>query len=734
MLPIGYRICVLGCACSLILALVAGCGNGKPVDSGKAKKKSGNAKQSNSAKSKSTDNADDDSSLGDLIRKKLEQAETSETQRVPPRKEPDPVILAAKPMPVEPQITKNSPEHPVPGKLIADVQRSVYQSLWTRDGRRLVVIASGQLMVVDVATGAIQNPGPDNAYQLALSPDEQTLAITTEDHRIEFWNFPDVGSGPVAQTPAQKDLIPQIKFSPDSNTLYSTTYNATKVQAWNRADGKLAKELPVEKLQIQYMELSNDGNLLALTGEFKVGEFQVVRQLQIWDLKTNQIRHELPIDYMATVMAFTSQGKQLAVGAFIPSSVWLWDTDSGKLIKELTGHGGEIKALAYIDHDQYLVSGSSDKTIRVWDSKTGAQKAVLEGPKDTIRSLVAAPKVPWFASADGREIRFWSIEDVLNHPERSTKTGGELRSVRAHEDGGLWHFDVSKDGKYLVSRNSETVKLWNIESAKMIKSFPSQESGAPPVAISPDGKQFAFTKYQAIDLYSIPGGELQQTLKHEEIYRSRRLIYTPDGNKLIVGTGKFVQVWDVATNRLLKDWEPDTTGIESMAITSDSQRLITGNESGKLTFWNLSTYKSLKSIQVSQEQIMEIALSSDDAVMATSSFNEPLRIWDVATETIRLTKNLHAARIDGMVFLPGTSFLAVPGVEDQYALQDEYRNAVTILDTKTGESVKVLKGHTETVMTLRYLPERKQLVTSDQYSIKFWELDPAELHPMTKSQ
>jgi WD40 repeat protein len=69
-------------------------------------------------------------------------------------------------------------------------------------------------------------------------------------------------------------------------------------------------------------------------------------------------------------LAFSPDGRMLA-SAGSDSTIKLWDTSRGLLIRTLSGHLGAVRAVAFSPDGKSLVSGSQDHTIRIWDLETG---------------------------------------------------------------------------------------------------------------------------------------------------------------------------------------------------------------------------------------------------------------------------------------------------------------------------------------------------------------------------
>jgi len=727
------------------LMLVAGCGGGgKPASKSE---KTGTAAKSKSQKAKPAESnekgAEFDASAPNpfFAPASTETATASKpAEPAPSRTRPresatPPAANPANPAKaVEVADLSKTPEHPIPGQPLIKIQGGVRDLVWTRDGRRVIGVNYDHLILINVAAGVAEKTPFIDAIQLALSPDEQTLAVATAKASIEFWSMADLRKGPNAKTAAgnRDNPILDLAYSSDGKSVYSVTYDAKSVTVWNPVDGSQVSEISTGELGIHQFAASPAGDLLALSGEVKTGEFQITKKLCLWDAKSGKLKYELDNQPQSipSALKFSSDGKLLAVGGDLDPSLRIWDTQTGKMLKDLQGHGREVKSIAFFDQDRRLVSGGNDQVVRTFDTGTGESQSELIGSRDFIFSVAGAPRVPWVVSADTSEIRFWDLEVAAKDPQHYARTGDETRNIKAHSKGGLWHIDVSSNGKYVVSQASNEMKLWDAESGKMLKMIEGQAEGAAPVAISPDGKLMAhISGFREVELYSVPDGKLQHKFSHDNISWARQMMFTPDGSRLILAAGKHLFVWDVARKTLLKTWEGDEKEIESMTLTSDAGQLVTGSETGKIAFWDLKTFKLLKSFEAGTSKVLAMALNSDDSQLATTAFDQPLQVRDLKSDMVVTTRKVNNSRIDCVLFLPGTNLLALPaGASHEQFSDRSFQWAIWIVDAATGKNVKSFKGHTDSPMSLRYSAARKQLISGGQDgSIKFWDLDPAQL-------
>ena len=131
-------------------------------------------------------------------------------------------------------------------------------------------------------------------------------------------------------------------------------------------------------------------------------------------------------DVVASV-AFSSDHRHIVSGSH-DKTVRVWDAETGQSVMDpLKGHDHYITSIAFSPDDQHIVSGSVDKTIRVWDTQTGQSiMDPLKGHDNYVTSVAFSP--------DGQHIvscrKFpRSLIRVIRHP-RHPKPNNALQSCR----------------------------------------------------------------------------------------------------------------------------------------------------------------------------------------------------------------------------------------------------------------------------------------------------------------
>jgi len=101
---------------------------------------------------------------------------------------------------------------------------------------------------------------------------------------------------------------------------------------------------------------------------------------------TRMTGHQQPIN----LTSYSPDGRLIASGAF-DKSVKLWDGKTGKFIGSLRGHVGSVYQVCWSADSRLLASGSKDSTIKVWCVRTKKMKVELPGHADEVYTVDWSP-------------------------------------------------------------------------------------------------------------------------------------------------------------------------------------------------------------------------------------------------------------------------------------------------------------------------------------------------------
>ncbi len=165
-------------------------------------------------------------------------------------------------------------------------------------------------------------------------------------------------------------------FSPDLRTI-AVAGPDFKIKILDRSNFGVAQALLGHKAPILALAFNANGTMLASAS--------ADRTVRLWDPRGyNQIKVIKTKDYAVSALAFSPDGRLLAYGGTVikedtpyrynDTEFFVWDIIKGKQVASLEGHRGAILALAFSPNNKWLASGSADKTIQVWDTKSWTPK------------------------------------------------------------------------------------------------------------------------------------------------------------------------------------------------------------------------------------------------------------------------------------------------------------------------------------------------------------------------
>lgn len=298
------------------------------------------------------------------------------------------------------------------------------------------------------------------------------------------------------------------------------------------------------------------------------------RELEIWNV------------------SFSPDGKRLASSR--QNDIFIWDVDSGKLISRMQGHAGNITCLSFGPDGKWLISSSTDRTVRSWEVETG-KNLVSHGGKhtafngrfipglgpDCIRSFALSPDGTQLAHANGNSI---SISMGINPLVPPFFQGSESYPGGVMERLPVWTVAFNTDGKrYACGRIDGSVYLMGFGMPKKIS---AATDAVLRVAFSPDGQQFATA--------------------------------SADGT---------VNLWNATDGLAIASLPPHETAARCAAFNHDSSLVVSAGEDGIVRVISRSRSAATIELAAHEGKATAAAFHPTDNRMATTGSDGIVRIW-----------------------------------------------------------------------------------------------------------
>jgi WD40 repeat protein len=298
--------------------------------------------------------------------------------------------------------------------------------------------------------------------------------------------------------------------------------------------------------------------------------------------------------YPNTVIVY----KDKLISGSSDKEIKICDLDTGQELMTLAGHEGEISSI--VIYKNKIISGSLDNTIKIWDINTGEELKTLRGHQDSILSIAACGD--WVISGSMDEtIKIWDID-----------TGEELKTLNGHTN--TVSSVIVYDKKLISGSWDNTIKIWNHETGEELLTLTGHNDEVKCIIVY-DDKIISGSRDTKIKIWDLKTGhELQTLTGHRDLVTS---IVAYDNKLISSSNDKTIKIWDLKTGKELQTI--DTHYNRPIKICD----LKTGKE---IKILNLKTGKELPTLDAHKDWITSVALCEDRIISA--SRDKTIKIWD----------------------------------------------------------------------------------------------------------
>jgi WD40 repeat protein len=291
-----------------------------------------------------------------------------------------------------------------------------------------------------------------------------------------------------------------------------------------------------------------------------------------------------------TSVAVTPDGRYVVSGSW-DSTVRVWELATGKEVRRLTGHQGHVESVAVTPDGRYTVSGGNDATLRLWELGTGEEVRCFSGHKDGVTSVAVTPDGRYVVSGSwDRTVRIWELT-----------TGKEVRRLTGH----LFHVAsvaVTPDGRYILSGGADaTLRVWDLATGTQLRELlgfgvpvigiAATLDGRYVVSVSNSAKGFGM-EVSHVAVWACGSWNAVWPSPYNKTFEILSApAVTPDGRYVVLAKSSFpfysaVLVWELATGNEVRRFETDKQ-FRSLAVTPDGRYLVCGCEDGTVRVWYL---------------------------------------------------------------------------------------------------------------------------------------------------
>jgi WD40 repeat protein len=459
-------------------------------------------------------------------------------------------------------------------------------AVFSPDGR-FILSHSGAAQLWDVATGTqlYHTSNTHSCTAIAFSPDGQNVLYGFFDGTVEVWAIATWAKQTVLPRCSNAE-VKAVTFTPDSQSVVSAFEDGT-VQVWTQQTQKVFTTgcsffSPAALSDVEVVFSRNWEVVFSLDCRFMAatacdGEYAA----RVWTLIPGASPEPLVIagltDKAYFAAAFSPDGSTVAFGAM--DGIHVWDTTTSTQRMTINGHSSRVTAIAFSRDGQFLVSGSEDKTIMVWNFSAGAQQPdyVLKGHSGIVLSVAFSPDAKLVVSSSQQDpMRVWSGAVSVDE------------SVMEGDTYVIKTIVFSHDGRHIASGSEDsTIRVWDAGTGRQKYVLEGHEDEINRVVFSPNSQTIAScSRDRTVRLWDVATGTQVHAVLHHP-WTPDAVVFSHNGQSILAinnyTRGEMrgaleAYVWEVATGTQkcviscspsqLSPWDP------SPVIFSPSDQLV----------------------------------------------------------------------------------------------------------------------------------------------------------------
>lgn len=492
----------------------------------------------------------------------------------------------------------------------------------------------------------------ERVFTVAFSPDGLQALSGSFDRTVKLWDLKT--SKCLCIFKGHTDSVKCVVFSPDGRFALSGGYGIDKtMRLWEVSTGICLRTFTGHDSIVNDVCISPDGKQ-AMSGADKtprlwsldkIGKFTAPYSLTIpfsggkatkinqdFSNKIDQARIYLQKREYSRALDLAREIRSLPGYERENSAMDIWfelyshcrlkHFKGGWQVKTLKGHEHVIKSVVFHPDGRHVLSGSRDKTMRLWNTSTGDCEKTFHGHEDGINAVAISQDGHYAVSgsSDSTE-RLWNL-----------KTGACLQIIEGH-DRYVECVAISPCGRYVLSGGfDKTLYLWSTSKGTSIRTLKGHSSTVLAVVFSPDGsKALSGSIDKTLRLWDLRNGECLREFKGST-WNVSSVDFSPDGEFALSCSNLSVMLWDIKTGRCLRTFEGHTDLVNAVAFSSNGRYAISGQgthfEHGhNIKLWDIDTGKCLQTFEGHKNKVNSIDFSPNNQFIISGSDDMTIRLW-----------------------------------------------------------------------------------------------------------
>ncbi|MCW8928896.1 MAG: caspase family protein [Gammaproteobacteria bacterium] len=416
-----------------------------------------------------------------------------------------------------------------------------------------------------------------------------------------------------------------------------------------------------------------------------------------------QLLHGKPV----IAMSLSGNGEYLATSSW-DKTIRLWNVKTGKQLREfkkktnkewLTSH-----ALALSHDGKWLLSGGSDSNIYLWSTITGEIISQYQGHAGKITALDLSNDERFFISAAiDKNIKYWPIQFNTKHftqKENLAQSSGKIHDIQ-----------LTPDGKSFVLISKNRALLTSLASGTKPKNFSQHPAGISALAISSDGK-YILTGDLDNNIW-LSDAKTQKKVKSYTGHQDKiiALAFSPDAKQFMsTSQDNSVRLWNIEQEKAIRTLQYKKNEFVRNIVYLDEHNILY-NKGEELLIYNNQAQKNIERFAKNSGWTSSIALSNNDQYLLVGSWDHTAYLWDLHTGMLVHHLKGHKHHVRSVAFSVDNT-MAATAARDGKAI---------IWDIKSGNIIKEIQRSDKGIKSIFFAPDNNGIILGDDSGLLWFE-------------
>ncbi|GMI55829.1 hypothetical protein ScalyP_jg7389 [Parmales sp. scaly parma] len=358
----------------------------------------------------------------------------------------------------------------------------------------------------------------------------------------------------------------------------------------------------------------------------------------------NLLPGQSPLVAPAPTSSSTAITARSASNLEIPTPSW---HPSWKIHSVISGHLGWVRSVAFDPGNEFFVTGSADRTIKVWDfakasvAAPDALKLTLTGHINAVRGLAISPRHPYmFSCGEDKMVKCWDLE-----------YNKVIRQYHGHLSG-VFCLKLHPTLDILITGGRDAcARVWDMRTKEQIHCLGGHEGTVASILTNGVDPQVVTGGHDSkVKLWDLAAGKVMTTLTHHK-KSVRALASHPSEFSFMSAGADNIKKWQGKDGRFIQNFPGHNAVVNAMTCNADGV-LVSGGDDGSMRFWDYKTGYQFQAAETvvqpgsleAEKGIYALAFDETGTRLVTCEADKTIKIWSEDKEASEVNEPIDKKR------------------------------------------------------------------------------------------